>query len=162
MRKAWCLDNALLLNTAEIETVCQHGSIGAPTYVISDVGKVKNNNVELLKEENTSTKQQPTTIDIWWLFDDGGLSLLVPHIMSITKFYQKLTNNKSYKMIRLFLIPNNNITNNQEENFKDEFKESTPTDSIFNNPNENTSSELTIKRSSFINLDEFKRISSQG
>lgn len=27
------------------------------------------------------------TIDVWWLYDDGGLTLLVPHL---------LTNEKSY------------------------------------------------------------------
>ena len=27
-------------------------------------------------------------IDIWWLFDDGGLSLLIPHLVSLNKKYR--------------------------------------------------------------------------
>ena len=27
-------------------------------------------------------------IDIWWLFDDGGLSLLIPHLVSLNKKYK--------------------------------------------------------------------------
>ena len=26
-------------------------------------------------------------IDVWWLFDDGGLTLLLPHILSNAKSY---------------------------------------------------------------------------
>ncbi|ETO06623.1 hypothetical protein RFI_30769 [Reticulomyxa filosa] len=32
-----------------------------------------------------------TIIDVWWLLDDGGLSLLVPHILSIDQFWRKLS-----------------------------------------------------------------------
>ncbi|CAH1253815.1 SLC12A2 [Branchiostoma lanceolatum] len=28
-------------------------------------------------------KQKKGTIDVWWLFDDGGLTLLVPHLLSL-------------------------------------------------------------------------------
>ena len=28
---------------------------------------------------------QDGNIDVWWLFDDGGLSLLIPHLISLHK-----------------------------------------------------------------------------
>uniref|UniRef100_A0AAG5CT81 Uncharacterized protein n=1 Tax=Anopheles atroparvus TaxID=41427 RepID=A0AAG5CT81_ANOAO len=28
-------------------------------------------------------KQAPGTIDVWWLYDDGGLTMLIPHILSL-------------------------------------------------------------------------------
>ena len=27
-------------------------------------------------------KQKRSTIDVWWLYDDGGLSMLLPHILT--------------------------------------------------------------------------------
>ncbi|XP_067936328.1 solute carrier family 12 member 2-like [Watersipora subatra] len=33
-------------------------------------------------------KQKKGTIDVWWLFDDGGLTLLIPHILSGKPFWQ--------------------------------------------------------------------------
>ena len=27
-------------------------------------------------------KQKRGTIDVWWLYDDGGLSMLLPHILT--------------------------------------------------------------------------------
>lgn len=29
-----------------------------------------------------SIKQEKGTIDVWWLYDDGGLSVLLPYILS--------------------------------------------------------------------------------
>lgn len=29
-----------------------------------------------------SNKQNRGTIDVWWLYDDGGLSMLLPHILT--------------------------------------------------------------------------------
>jgi hypothetical protein len=29
------------------------------------------------------------TIDVWWLFDDGGLTLLIPHLLSLNRFWKK-------------------------------------------------------------------------
>ena len=34
------------------------------------------------------TSKQNRNIDIWWLFDDGGLSLLIPHLVSLNKKYK--------------------------------------------------------------------------
>jgi hypothetical protein len=27
------------------------------------------------------------TIDVWWLYDDGGLTLLIPHLLRLEKSY---------------------------------------------------------------------------
>ncbi|KAM9311069.1 solute carrier family 12 member 1 isoform 1-T1 [Gastrophryne carolinensis] len=35
--------------------------------------------------EQFKKKQGKGTIDVWWLFDDGGLTLLIPHILTLKK-----------------------------------------------------------------------------
>ncbi|ETO14721.1 hypothetical protein RFI_22649, partial [Reticulomyxa filosa] len=53
-------------------------------------GKMKSNNV--LVDTTSEHHPSPTgseIIDVWWLLDDGGLSLLVPHILSIDRFWRK-------------------------------------------------------------------------
>jgi hypothetical protein len=37
------------------------------------------------------TKQKDGTIDVWWLFDDGGLTILVPYILSQRKAWRGCT-----------------------------------------------------------------------
>uniref|UniRef100_A0A914RUC9 SLC12A transporter C-terminal domain-containing protein n=1 Tax=Parascaris equorum TaxID=6256 RepID=A0A914RUC9_PAREQ len=32
-------------------------------------------------------KIKGATIDVWWLYDDGGLTLLVPHLLTVPKSY---------------------------------------------------------------------------
>jgi len=72
------------------------------------------------------------SIDVWWLLDDGGLSLLVPHLMSIDRFWRQLssanaitkekklskresrlakddTTRNTHYMVRLFLIADDDI-----------------------------------------------------
>ncbi len=39
------------------------------------------------------TKVKDAIIDVWWLYDDGGLTLLIPHL---------LTQNKSYLEVNTF------------------------------------------------------------
>ncbi|XP_069138674.1 solute carrier family 12 member 2-like isoform X2 [Argopecten irradians] len=39
-----------------------------------------------LKQQDRFAKKQRGTIDVWWLFDDGGLTLLIPYILT-TKLY---------------------------------------------------------------------------
>ena len=36
----------------------------------------------------SASSKQNRNIDIWWLFDDGGLSLLIPHLVSLNKKYK--------------------------------------------------------------------------
>ena len=53
---------------------------------------------EKTKEKETGEPFRPLTdstnkdgnrnIDIWWLFDDGGLSLLIPHLVTLNKKYK--------------------------------------------------------------------------
>uniref|UniRef100_A0A0M3ITD4 SLC12 domain-containing protein n=1 Tax=Ascaris lumbricoides TaxID=6252 RepID=A0A0M3ITD4_ASCLU len=40
-------------------------------------------------------KLKGATIDVWWLYDDGGLTLLVPHLLTVPK---------SYLEVNLFLL----------------------------------------------------------
>ena len=44
------------------------------------------------------------TVDVWWLIDDGGLSLLVPYIMSLEKFWVQNTDDQRDCRVRLFFI----------------------------------------------------------
>ena len=44
------------------------------------------------------------TIDVWWLLDDGGLTLLVPYIMSLDKFWVENTDDRRECTVRLFFI----------------------------------------------------------
>lgn len=32
-------------------------------------------------------KKQAGTIDVWWLYDDGGLTMLIPYIISMRSIY---------------------------------------------------------------------------
>lgn len=41
------------------------------------------------------------TIDVWWLYDDGGLTLLMPHILSSRKCWHKC-------QLRIFSLANRN------------------------------------------------------
>ncbi|XP_033108765.1 solute carrier family 12 member 2-like [Anneissia japonica] len=34
-------------------------------------------------------KQAKGTIDVWWLFDDGGLTLLIPHILTLRRQWER-------------------------------------------------------------------------
>ncbi|ETO26828.1 solute carrier family 12 (sodium/chloride transporters), member 3 isoform 1 [Reticulomyxa filosa] len=62
-------------------------------------GKMKSGNVTIdaASLEHPSSSANATIIDVWWLLDDGGLSLLVPHILSIDQFWKKLSSLHEYK-----------------------------------------------------------------
>ncbi|CAI4226740.1 unnamed protein product [Auanema sp. JU1783] len=49
------------------------------------------------------------TIDVWWLYDDGGLTLLIPHLLTIPKSY--LEGSK----LRVFTISTSSRTMEQEQ-----------------------------------------------
>ncbi|XP_064608218.1 solute carrier family 12 member 2-like [Liolophura sinensis] len=50
---------------------------------VSSARKPEPINKDLLKAMNRfHRKQKKGTIDVWWLFDDGGLTLLIPYILS--------------------------------------------------------------------------------
>lgn len=44
-------------------------------------------------------KQKKGTIDVWWLYDDGGLTLLLPYIISTRR-------NWSNSKLRVFALSN--------------------------------------------------------
>ena len=46
-------------------------------------------------------KQKKGTIDVWWLYDDGGLTLLLPYIISTRR-------NWSNCKLRVFALANRN------------------------------------------------------
>lgn len=46
-------------------------------------------------------KQKKGTIDVWWLYDDGGLTLLLPYIISTRR-------NWSNSKLRVFALANKN------------------------------------------------------
>ncbi|XP_058449946.1 bumetanide-sensitive sodium-(potassium)-chloride cotransporter-like isoform X2 [Malaya genurostris] len=54
------------------------GSVSTTNEVILDPSKITDN-----KELNMfREKQLPGDIDVWWLYDDGGLTILLPHIIA--------------------------------------------------------------------------------
>ena len=41
---------------------------------------------EIMKSINQfKRKQKKSTIDVWWLYDDGGLTMLIPYILNQRK-----------------------------------------------------------------------------
>lgn len=46
-----------------------------------------------------NTKQEKGTIDVWWLYDDGGLTMLLPYIISTRS-------NWAHCKIRVFALSN--------------------------------------------------------
>lgn len=55
-------------------------------------------------EFNTKRPNPFGTVDIWWLLDDGGLSVLIPHIMAKSQFWKGQTQGTDTVPIRLFII----------------------------------------------------------
>lgn len=49
------------------------------------------------------------TIDVWWLYDDGGLTLLIPHLLAIPKSYLEGAR------LRIFTISTSSRTMEQEQ-----------------------------------------------
>ena len=71
---------------------------------MSKKNKKKDTSVELPKEivesmNFFSAKRPKGTIDVWWLYDDGGLTMLLPYIISSRANW---SNNK----IRIFALSN--------------------------------------------------------
>lgn len=55
---------------------------------------------EILNEMNVFHEKQPKgTIDIWWLYDSGGLTVLLPYILSTRSTYSNCK-------IRVFALTN--------------------------------------------------------
>ena len=52
---------------------------------------------------DASVPDRTGTVDVWWLVDDGGLTMLVPHLMTLSKFWKENTNS-SQVSVRLFFV----------------------------------------------------------
>lgn len=64
---------------------------------------------EVLDSMNVFNKRAPKgTIDVWWLYDDGGLTMLLPHIISARSIF---TNCK----LRVFALTNRKLELEMEE-----------------------------------------------
>ena len=44
------------------------------------------------------------TVDVWWLIDDGGLTMLIPHLLSLSKFWRRHTDKEGETTVRLFFV----------------------------------------------------------
>lgn len=63
----------------------------------------------VLDSMNVFNKRAPKgTIDVWWLYDDGGLTMLLPHIISARSIF---TNCK----LRVFALTNRKLELEMEE-----------------------------------------------
>lgn len=54
-------------------------------------------------------KKPKGTIDVWWLYDDGGLTMLVPYIIS-------LRSNWANCKVRVFALANRTMILEEEKN----------------------------------------------
>lgn len=52
--------------------------------------------------------QEKGTIDVWWLYDDGGLTMLIPYILSMRSNWAKCK-------IRVFALANHRMEVEVEE-----------------------------------------------
>jgi len=113
---------------------------------------------------------QPTTIDIWWLLDDGGLTLLVPHIMSLSKFWKRISR-KGRCRIRVFLVAEEDIVDKkkkqqemleQQQNGGNGFDDPEPAAANRRKKSGKQKSKKSDRSGSFLDIQEIARISRQG
>lgn len=50
--------------------------------------KKKNQTTEDIEMNYFNMKQEKGTIDVWWLYDDGGLTVLLPYILSSSQHFK--------------------------------------------------------------------------
>lgn len=64
---------------------------------------------EILDNLNVfNRKQGKGTIDVWWLYDDGGLTILIPYIISTRAYWSNCK-------IRIFALTNRKLELEMEE-----------------------------------------------
>uniref|UniRef100_A0A1I7ZM91 Solute carrier family 12 member 3 n=1 Tax=Steinernema glaseri TaxID=37863 RepID=A0A1I7ZM91_9BILA len=77
----------------------------------ASIGKMKKSDFKKLKKSAPQslfrTKVKNGVIDVWWLFDDGGLTLLIPYLLSMPSSYLH-----GAKM-RIFTVCHNNVSVDQ-------------------------------------------------
>jgi hypothetical protein len=57
------------------------------------------------------------TVDVWWIVDDGGLSLLVPHLMMKTRYWEARTRRRGRK-VRLMAVMDGDVSRINEVRMK--------------------------------------------
>uniref|UniRef100_A0A671N2T3 Solute carrier family 12 member 1 n=1 Tax=Sinocyclocheilus anshuiensis TaxID=1608454 RepID=A0A671N2T3_9TELE len=67
----------------KLRAFCFPSSVSLDVPQTSDLAKMNQRLVEASSQ--FKKKQDKGTIDVWWLFDDGGLTLLLPHILTTRK-----------------------------------------------------------------------------
>ena len=61
-------------------------------------------------------------VDVWWLLDDGGLSLLVPYLMSEDSYWRSVTvGNNNQCGIRLFLVTDELVGSSKDDSIHETF-----------------------------------------
>jgi len=73
--------------------------ISTAVYRGADGNRLDNNVVANIQQ--FQAKQRHGFIDVWWLYDDGGLTLLVPHILKTRKQFK-------HCKLRVFTLANHN------------------------------------------------------
>lgn len=88
------------------------------------------------------TKQENRTIDVWWLYDDGGLTMLLPYIISTRNSWAS-SKIRVFALVNIFFIKSNNdfviITGSGWKNLENQQSE-----------------QLTLKLFSFLRSEDMK------
>ncbi|XP_014667356.1 PREDICTED: solute carrier family 12 member 2-like [Priapulus caudatus] len=64
------------------------GAVGTATTRVRVVGRLPINRAKLRSSNQFHRKQKKGFIDVWWLADDGGLTLLIPFLISQSSLWQ--------------------------------------------------------------------------
>lgn len=76
--------------------------------VVRRIGITKARRASSFTSVEQFTKKQPGTVDVWWLYDDGGLTLLLPYILSTRRAWAACP-------LRVFTLANKNTEMEIEE-----------------------------------------------
>lgn len=76
--------NRLFFSDAEVIDVSKNGKYKSKKNRILDLDMSLSHEQELAIEKMNifKGKQKKGSIDVWWLYDDGGLNMLLPYIIS--------------------------------------------------------------------------------
>uniref|UniRef100_A0A671N2S6 Solute carrier family 12 member 1 n=1 Tax=Sinocyclocheilus anshuiensis TaxID=1608454 RepID=A0A671N2S6_9TELE len=83
LNTVWILSLMSPVCPEELRAFCFPSSVSLDVPQTSDLAKMNQRLVEASSQ--FKKKQDKGTIDVWWLFDDGGLTLLLPHILTTRK-----------------------------------------------------------------------------
>lgn len=87
-------------------------------------------------KRNTNPVELRGYVDVWWLLDSGGLSLLVPHLMSLHSFWRQRTKQHGRCPMRLFLVSAENIGSDEgDQRDLDDYSRARTSGVVMNNLN---------------------------